>query len=487
VNESGSLSRSKPEDQGVPSSAISSMLDDLEQIAGDMHSIMVLRHGNVIVEGAWKPYGLEHRQLLFSLSKSFTSTAVGFAIHEGLFGLDDYVITLLPEDAPEEISDALAAVTVRHLLTMTVGHASDAMGDLGRSGIADWAKAVMSTPVVNEPGSVFMYNSGASYLLSAIVHRATGLGLLEYLRPRLLEPLGIDDASWEKSPQGIEAGGWGLSITTEQLAKFGQLYLDGGRWNDTQIIPRQWVDAATSFQVATDSWDGTVDWRQGYGFQFWRSQNGAFRGDGAHGQFCVVIPEYQTVVVITSAVRDMQAVLDAIWTHLLPALSASVPLPTVPADAQVLQSRLSTLAIPAPTYRGEVSRDSAQYLRREYRFAENDCGLVSVSLEQGEDQTSITITNRDGVNRIFARPNEWLPQPDGAVDDSPSAVAAAAGWVDGSTFAATLLFYETPFAQTLEFAFDDETVDFSVTQNVSLGKVNLVLLTGRTISNSIPA
>ncbi|MCU1507732.1 MAG: penicillin-binding protein beta-lactamase class [Microbacteriaceae bacterium] len=484
VKRSGSLPRSTPEEQGVRSSAIVSLLDDLEQVTGDMHSIMVLRHGQVIAEGAWQPYRLQHRQLLFSLSKSFTSTAVGFAIHEGLFGLDDSVLTLLPEDAPEQISDNLAAMTVRHLLTMTAGHASDALGSLGRSGVTNWAQAVMSEPVVNEPGSLFMYNSGASYLLSAIVTRATGLGLLDYLRPRLFDPLGIDDPSWEKSPQGIEAGGWGLSVTTEQLAKFGQLYLDGGRWNGAQVIPLEWVDAATSLQVPTDAWNGTVDWRQGYGFQFWRCQNGAFRGDGAHGQFCVVIPEHNTVVVITSAVPDMQAVLDAIWAQLLPALSTSGPLPAAPADElSELQSRLSALAVRLPAYAG-MSQNAARYIDRDYRFAENDGGLVSARLEQREDATAITITDADGEHRIIARSDAWLPQPDGVVDNSPSANAAAAGWVDDSTFAATVLFYETPFAHTLEFAFDDQVdgiVEFSITQNVSLGKTNLVQLTGRAV------
>jgi CubicO group peptidase (beta-lactamase class C family) len=464
------------------------LLDDLEQLTGDMHSIMVLRHGAVIAEGAWRPYQPTHRQLLFSLSKSFTSTAVGFAIDEGLFGLDDSVLALLPEDAPAQVSDNLAAMTVRHLLTMTAGHASDAMGSLGRSGVANWALAVMAEPVATEPGSVFMYNSGASYLLSAIVTRASGLGLLDYLRPRLFDPLGIDDPSWEKSPQGIEAGGWGLSITTEELAKFGQLYLNGGRWNDTQVVPADWVEAATSLQVPTDAWNGTVDWRQGYGFQFWRCQNGAFRGDGAHGQFCLVIPEHDTVVVITSAIPDMQAVLDVIWARLLPALSTSVPLPDAPADEfSALQSRLSSLAVRLPAYAGasqEAARffDRARFLDRTYRFADNESGLVSARLEQREDATAITITDAAGERLIVARPDAWLPQPDGVVDSSPSAVAAAAGWVDHSTFVATVLFYETPFAHTLNFAFDDQVdgiVEFSITQNVSLGTTNLLRLTGR--------
>jgi CubicO group peptidase (beta-lactamase class C family) len=463
-----------------------SLLDELEQLSGDMHSIMVLRHGAVIAEGAWRPYQPTHRQLLFSLSKSFTSTAVGFAISEGLFGLDDSVLALLPEDAPAQVSDNLAAMTVRHLLTMTAGHASDAMGSLGRSGVANWVRAVMSEPVANEPGSQFMYNSGASYLLSAIVTRASGRGLLDYLRPRLFDPLGIDDPSWEKSPQGIEAGGWGLSITTEQLAKFGQLYLDGGRWNDTQVVPADWAQAATSLQVPTDAWTGTVDWRQGYGFQFWRCQNGAFRGDGAHGQFALVIPEHHTVVVITSAIPDMQAVLDAIWAHLLPALSTSGPLPEAPADElSALQSRLSTLAVRLPVY-AEVSQEASRFFDRDYRFADNESGLVSVRLEQREDATAITITDATGERRIIARPDAWLPQPDGVVDDSPSAVAAAAGWVDHSTFAAKVLFYETPFAHTLEFAFDDQIdgiVEFSITQNVSLGATNLLRLTGRAASD----
>src|SRR5437660_3191760 len=157
---------------------------------------------------------------------------------------------------------------------------------------------------------------------SAIVQKVTGQTVLDYLRPRLFEPLGIADPTWGTSPQGITLGGYGLSIRTEDIAKFGQLYLQHGKWNDRQLIPAAWVEAATSRQTSNGS-NPNSDWDQGYGYQFWRARHGAYRGDGAFGQFCIVMPEQDAVVAITSGVRDMQAVLNLVWEQLLPALKPS--------------------------------------------------------------------------------------------------------------------------------------------------------------------
>jgi CubicO group peptidase (beta-lactamase class C family) len=281
---------------------------------------MVLRHGRVIVERWWPPASPTTPHPLWSISKSFTSTAVGLAIHEERFTLDDRVVDLLVEDVPELVGDHLAAMTVRHLLTMSTGHETESLPDDDRVLATNWARRILAEPVPFAPGSRFVYNSGAPYLLSAIVQRHTGERLIAYLTPRVLAPLGLRNLTWQTSPQGIDAGGWGLSATTEDVASFGQLYLQHGVWNDVQVVPAEWVTAATSLQVASDAEPGRPDWTQGYGYLFWRCRHGAYRADGKDGQLCVVLPELETVVTMTAKLTDMQGELDLVWDFLLPAL-----------------------------------------------------------------------------------------------------------------------------------------------------------------------
>ncbi len=178
-------------------------------------------------------------------------------------------------------------------------------------------------------------------MLSAIVQKVTGETVLEYLKPRLFEPLGIADPKWETSPQGISIGGYGLYLRTEDIAKFGQLYLQKGKWNGKQLLPESWVEQATSKQVSNGS-DPTKDWDQGYGFQFWRCRHGAYRGDGKDGQFCIVLPEQDAVIAITANTGDMQAELNIVWDKLLPAFGDQ-SLPENPVEEAKLKQAISLL------------------------------------------------------------------------------------------------------------------------------------------------
>ncbi|MDQ1563812.1 MAG: hypothetical protein QOH44_268 [Actinomycetota bacterium] len=314
-----SLPRSTPESQNVSASAISDFATALGGL-DSVHSMMVLRHGKVVGEQWWTPGGPDIPHVMWSLSKSFTSTAVGLVISDGLLSLNDRIVDLLPEDLPAEIDENLAALSVRHLLTMTSGHASESLPDSDRGADTNWARHALAQPLEFEPGSRFVYNSGATYLLSAIVQRLTGETVLDYLTPRIFEPLGITGPTWEQSPQGITVGAWGLSIRTEDVARFGQLYLQRGQWEGAQLVPSDWVSQATSRQVSNEGSSDQPDWIQGYGFQFWQCRFGAFRGDGKDGQFCIVMPEQDAVVVLTAELTDMRAELDLVWTHILPGM-----------------------------------------------------------------------------------------------------------------------------------------------------------------------
>jgi CubicO group peptidase (beta-lactamase class C family) len=328
------LPRSTPEAQGVSSDGIREFIEALDRI-DTPHSVMILRHGRVVAEAYWKPEAPDKPHVLFSLSKSFTSTAVGLAVREGKLSLDDPVLKFFPDDAPPQPSENLKAMTVRDLLTMTCGHDADVKGSVGPPTV----KQFLAHPVPHKPGTHFQYNTPGSYLLSAIVTKVTGKTALEYLGTRLFEPLGIESPRWDASPEGPSLGGYGLFLRTEDVAKFGQLYLRKGRWDGKQLIPETWVAQATGRQVPNDRAGHAKmggDWTQGYGFQFWRCTHDAYRGDGKDGQFCVVIPEEDAVVAITALTGDMQKELNIVWDKLLPAFKDEA-LPENPSAREKLE------------------------------------------------------------------------------------------------------------------------------------------------------
>ncbi len=308
------LPRSTPEAQGVSSVQIREFIETADKKVNSMHSFMLVRHGHVVAEAWWAPESAEKPHILWSLSKSFTSTAVGLAVEEGKLSIDDTVLKFFPDAAPAEPSANLKAMRIRDLLTMNAGH----QDELNLREAKHWAKAFLAHPVPHKPGTHFRYNTPATYMLSAIVQKVTGETVLDYLTPRLFEPLGIEKPKWETSPQGNSIGGYGLYLCTEDIAKFGQLYLQRGKWNGKQILPAEWVDQATSKQVSNGS-DPNKDWDQGYGFQFWRCRHGAYRGDGKDGQFCIVLPEQDAVIAITANTGNMQGELNVVWDKLLPA------------------------------------------------------------------------------------------------------------------------------------------------------------------------
>lgn len=330
------LPRSTPEAQGVSSKAILGFVEAADKI-NTLHSFMILRHSQVIAEGWWKPESADKPHVLASLSKSFNATAVGLAIQEGKLSLNDPVLKFFPGDAPAEVSENLKAMKVRDLLTMSCGHDTEPK----ITGGTPTVKQFLAHPVLHKPGTHFQYNTLGSYTLSAIITKVTGQTTLEYLKPRLFGPLGIQDPQWDSSPEGNSLGGYGLKLCTEDIAKFGQLYLQKGKWNGKQLIPEAWVEQATARQVPNEKESHAnigIDWQQGYGFQFWRCTHDAFRGDGAGGQLCVVVPRQDLVVAITAQTGDFQREMNAIWDNLLPACGAEA----LPEDA-VTQEKLRPL------------------------------------------------------------------------------------------------------------------------------------------------
>lgn len=453
------LPRLTPAAAGIDPAGIAAFIDGLDRL-DSTHSVMLLRHGAVVAEAWWAPYSAERPHSLFSVSKSFTSTAVGFAISEGLLSLESRVVDLLPDDAPAEISPNLAAMRVRDLLTMTTGHAADTVEGVRGSGSDNWAKVVLAMPVEFEPGTHFVYDTGATYLLSAILHRITGMRLLDYLTPRLFEPLGITGATWEQCPRGIDVGGWGLAITTEEMAVFGQLLLQHGEWSGVQVVPREWLDEATARQVPNDGRGEAADWEQGYGYQFWRARHGAYRGDGAFGQYVLVMEDQDSVLVTTGGMDPMHQVLELAWEHLIPAFDRD------PAEA-ILPSGLSL-----PTPAGSASSAAAVTLAaREWR-TEQPGMLQSMSVQCHPDRIDLTIGDAAGQHLVECGVGRWVEGRTLLGSGIPTPIAASAAW-EGDVLHVVVQFIETPFAYRFAVQPDADGVAVDVRANVSFGPTDL--------------
>ena len=473
------LPRSTPEAQGVSSTAITNFVNAVEADIRDFHSFMLMRHGHVIAEGWWEPYGPTRPHMLFSLSKSFTSTAVGMAVAEGRLSVDDTVISLLPDDVPgdmsHEISVNLASMRVRHLLSMSSGHDQDTMGATRNN--ENWARAILALPVEHEPGTHFTYNSGATYLLSAIVQKLTGQRLLHYLAPRLFEPLEIEGATWQTCPRGIDTGGWGLKIKTENIANFGQLYLQKGKWNGKQLVPASWVNKASRRHVDNSNHGKTPDWFQGYGYQFWRCQHNAYRGDGAFGQYCVVMPDQDAVLAITSGVPNMQIPLDKVWEHLLPAMSSSTALPENTQASSALSARLKQLGLRHPAGQ-PTSPTAARVSGKRFSFPKNDMQIEAAALSFEPTSTTLTLWDNFGKHDIACGSGAWLKGSTKFGDGEEGVVAASGAWADENTYVVQRYYYETPFAATLAFHFNGDVLELTLTPNVSFGPVVPAKLVG---------
>jgi len=477
------LPRSTPEAEGVSSSGILAFLDAIAHSKHELHSFMMLRHGRVVAEGWWSPYAAPLKHSMYSMSKSFTATAIGFAVAEGRLGVDDHVATLFPQDLPEPGSENLAVLKVKHLLTMSVGNEHEPTSAVIKE--ENWVKAFLEQPITHEPGSVFMYNSSASYMLSAIITKITGQTVIDYLTPRLFEPLGITGMTWETCPRGINTGGWGLSIPTEGLAKFGQLYLQKGKWDGEPVLPAQWVREATTFKIqqpdpAKPSRPAAQnDWLQGYGYQFWRSQHGAFRGDGAFGQYTIVMPRQDAVIVMTGESHDMQGELDLVWQHLMPAIKNKSSLPA-DADSQTnLNQALKSLTLTPP--RGRPSLPSAAHLSgRTFHLDANNLGLTSASFAFQDNACLFTATSEGAQHVVTCGMESWqldetnfpgtpprLISGGTPKAQPPSKLAASATWRDEHTLEMTWRYYETPHHDTVTCKFDGDQVSISFLNSIA--------------------
>lgn len=460
---SESLPVSTPEEQGVSSPALLAFVSSLEQHVDAVHSFVLVRHGHVVAKGGWDPYTTSEPHQLFSLSKSFTAVAVGLAIAERRLSVNDTVLSFFPEKAPTERSENLKALRVRDLLRMTTGHHNEAIEKFPFFANEDLVARFLELPIAHKPGTFFVYNTPATFMLSAIVQEVTGQTVLDYLRPRLLEPLGIHGATWMQTRGGISVGGFGLSLAADDIAKFGQLLLQRGSWQGRQLIPSSWVDEATAMQTSNGSAPDS-DWDQGYGYQFWRSRHGFYRADGAHGQFCIVMPQYDAVLAVTSGTRDMAKVMNVTWEKLIPAFQPTA-LQTDSTGHRALQEKLTRLQLRVP--QGTAVPDAA-FVNRAFVFPPNPLKLEKLTLLPSTDQKTVRFELRIGgkTQELVCGLGYWH-KGELDFDSDPDVIASAAAWTSPTTCAFTLYRYRSPIGIINELQFHPDKVVLDGRVNVA--------------------
>lgn len=479
------LPRSTPELEGVSSAGILDFLNAIDTGKVEVHSYMFLRHGKVIAEGWWSPYGPGYKHLLYSASKTFTATGIGLAVAEGRLKVTDKVVSFFPYSLPDSIGEYMKNLTVENLLTMSVGQAQESRS-MGNNG--DWITTFLSNEPSQKPGTVFKYNNMATFMLSAIVQQVTGQTLFDYLRPRIFQPLGISGMDWDLNPQGINLGMIGLRLRTEDLARFGQLMLQGGVWNKKQLIPGEWIKTATSFKIESNDPSNkqpkaSNDWAQGYCYQVWRTRDNGFRLDGMGGQFVLIYPDKDVVIVLTANARSTQNELNLVHDYLIPAIKSERSLPENRELYDQVIKKHSHLKIEPQFAAVSKSEVETRISGKEFMLSTNEFGIQSVYFGFTGNECSFAIKRDNQITTIKAGLDKWktsnstsasLLNPPRAssksidanytVSQSTVKVASMYSWTDPNTLEITARFVENDLgSQTVVCSFTGVGEAFGVT------------------------
>ena len=476
------LTRARPAAVGVDAGRIESFLDDVEAAGLSLHTLALHRRGHVAAEISWWPYRVDGPRVMHSVAKSFTACAIGLALEEKRFALTDRVVSFFPDHLPDAVDGRLAAMTVEDLLTMRTGHAEETSGSRWRSLQTSWIGAFFKIPVVHQPGTVYTYTSAASYMLSAILTRATGLTLHDYLQPRLFAPLGITGETWAVGPDGINPGGNGLTCTTLDILKLGALHAQRGVWNGRRILPESWVSEATRAHSAG-----------GYGYHWVSAPNGTYAALGVFAQIVVVFPQYEATLALTAAVNGSQAC----ERHMLPIVYRHFPAAfhdDVREDREAeghLDGRARQAASVAPLVSlAEPAPDRAGALT--YSMQQNALGITGLRLDLASDQCTLHLTDADGQHAVEMGIGRWIESETSVpgrdlhhgYDLRPARLVAGARWLDPQTLQMSWLFIETAFRDTVVCHFNGDSISVSRRVNVNSGRLSHPELIGQRLRSA---
>ncbi|WP_233835491.1 serine hydrolase domain-containing protein [Paraburkholderia sp. ZP32-5] len=475
------LTRAAPSTTGADADAIGAFLDDVDAAGLDLHSLMLYHRGHVVAE-AWRwPYRADRPRILHSVAKSFTACAIGLALADGLFRLDDKVVDFFPEARPAPDASAgngqdwLAQMTIEDLLTMRTGHEGETSGAAWRSLQSSWIAEFFRIPLVHQPGSAFMYTSAASYVLSAILSRVTGETLHDYLKPRIFEPLGIHGEKWDIGPDGINPGGNGLTATMADMLKLGLLHAQNGVWEGRRLLPEQWVKQAT--QPHGEPFK--------YGYHWWTRGDGNFSAIGRFVQMVTVFPAHGAALAVTGAIKGSGRLFPHIDRYFPVAFRDPKADSTAAREAAAADARLTArLAAwqspdaPAPWKLADRAvRAPMNSGARRFTIASNPHGVQTLEFGFADDRCTFRLIDAHGPHTIVAGFDRWIETR----TDMPgsdlhhgyhlvhSPVVARACWVDERRLQMTWIFAETAFRDTVIAEFDGTRLVFRREVNINGG------------------
>jgi CubicO group peptidase (beta-lactamase class C family) len=480
------LTRATPSSVGISAKGICAFLDTIKEEKIELHSMMLYVDEKVVVEGWWAPYSAERPHMQHSVTKSFLATGVGIAVGEGLLKLSDKVTSFFPNELPHEITPRLANMTVEHLLTMSTGHGRPISGSVWRPIKSSWVREFFKEPIVNEPGSTFLYTSAASYMLSAILQKATGQTTEDYMRSRFFSHLGIDQFSWDKCPHGISSGGNGLSCTTSALLKLGALHLALGQWRGRRIVPEEWVKNATAIHIVANN---TTEPHTGYGYQWWVLKDGTYFAWGVFGQYCVIMPQYNAVLAVTGGMEGQLKgplpFINCLIRHLYPTLESRGSAQGCHEDDTALATRLANLRLLALIERTFSPLQSSLSGNR-YAMKENVDGVVAITLNFQDNCCCLTIEDDRGIHSIEAGFGFFVESATSMTGNrlhheyqmDSMKVFARAAWSNDSTLVITWQFVESAFRDTVVCSFEGNILRFYRGVNVNTGPLQRPTIEG---------
>lgn len=467
-----------PEEAGIPSISIANFLQDCEKIHYKLRTLHIVRHGKLVAEAARYPFRADDKRLVYSVSKTFTSTAVGLAVQEGLLRVEDKLLDYFPECQNLPMDPRAREITLKDVLTMSTGHAADTTGDICNSENTPWPEVFFTRKMAYAPGERFVYNSGGTYMLSEVISRTTGKNMMAWLLEKFFEPLGITDVSWDVHGD-VNTGGWGLLIAPRDLCRAGMLYLNKGVWDGRRILSEEWVREATTPHIATNN-SSSTGWGRHYGYQIWENIPGSYRADGAFGQYCMVFPEQDMVVVTTAEEMDANRIFPLVERWLLTGLAER----QLGKDAWAfacLQKELALWETPA-VY--EATSSHLQYLLQNKTYTLQPAGAAEeghnnlcghkICLDAANSRLRITVDGRQvidsssvtdihGVTPFVIELPSSSPLLGKEQRSRSWAYSAHHAWIDQDALMVTVCWRETGHNQTWKFQFSGDQLYLWIT------------------------
>lgn len=447
-----------PETVGIPSQAVLNFIDELDYTGLCMHGVIMIKDGKVFTEGYYAPFHADFPHRMFSISKSFTSVAIGLLQEEGKLSLDDRICDHFPDKLPPDgVHPYIAETTIRDMLRMASPHKSTTYKLMECD---DWVKTFFHVEPVRYPGTSFLYDTSASHVLAALVQRLSGMTVLDYLKVKVFDKLGCTgEFRWLKDPVGICQGGSGLICTLRDMTRFALMCMNDGVYDGMQIVPKEYIREATSKQISTCLQYG-IEEQQGYGYQFWRCRNNGFAMYGMGGQLAICLPDYDFILTTIAdnqgIPNGIQGVYEALWKHILPCLKEKRSnIEVDKAACEKLKQRLSTLKV-KPVEGSATSAVADEIKGKRYIMSPNPMGISECRIELGKDEGTFYYSNETGDHRISFGIGRMKEQN---FPDINLLCISSAAWADETTLhLRSYIIEELPGSVNVTFTFRKNTI-----------------------------